>query len=120
MSHFRTGHTLGYQKHSMETVIVARLFRAADLILQSENDGGRVGNGKWFHSPIKPQLHHYAQLLMSLCLVARTCLKSCGSVFAIRAGRYGCFVVAEDGSPQVRRPIFLAIAAGTRPLYLQF
>jgi hypothetical protein len=46
MSHFRTGHTLGYQKHSMETVIVARFFRAADLILQSENDGGRVGNGK--------------------------------------------------------------------------
>jgi hypothetical protein len=52
----------------METMIVARFFRTADLILQTENDGGRVGNGKWFHSSMKPQLPRYAQLLMSLCL----------------------------------------------------
>ena len=52
-------------------VIVARFFRAANLILQSENDGGRVGNGKWFHSSMKPQFLHNAQLLMSLCLVMR-------------------------------------------------
>jgi hypothetical protein len=52
----------------METMIVARFFRTADLILQTENDGGRVGNGKWFHSSMKPQIHRYAQLLMSLCL----------------------------------------------------
>jgi hypothetical protein len=55
MCHLRAGHTLGYQKHSMETVIVARFFRAANLILQSENDRGRVRNGKWFHSSMKPQ-----------------------------------------------------------------
>ena len=55
MGHFRTGHTLGYQKHSMETMIVAGFFRAANLILQSENDRGRVCNGKWFHSSMKPQ-----------------------------------------------------------------
>ena len=56
----------------METMIVARFFRTADLILQTENDGGRVGNGKWFHSSMKPQIHHYAQLLMSPCLDAAT------------------------------------------------
>ena len=53
MGHLWTSHTLGYQKHSMETMIVARFFRAADLILQSENNGGRVGNDKWFHSSMK-------------------------------------------------------------------
>jgi hypothetical protein len=53
--HLRTGHTLGYQKHSMETMIVARFFRTANLILQSENDGGRVGDGKWFHYSMKPK-----------------------------------------------------------------
>jgi hypothetical protein len=52
-------------------MIVARFFRAADFILQSENDGWRVGNGKWFHSSTKPQTHHNAQLFMSLCLVAK-------------------------------------------------
>ena len=52
MGHLWTSHTLGYQKHSMETMIVARFFRAA-VILQSENNGGRVGNGKWFHSSMK-------------------------------------------------------------------
>jgi hypothetical protein len=36
----------------METMIGARFFRAANLILQSENDGGRVSNGQWLHSPI--------------------------------------------------------------------
>lgn len=55
MCHLRAGHTLSYQKHSMETVIVARFFRAANLILQSENDRGRVRNGKWFHPSMKPQ-----------------------------------------------------------------
>jgi hypothetical protein len=52
-------------------MIVARFFRAANLILQSENDGGRVRNGKWFHSSMKPQSHHYTQLLMSSCLGQR-------------------------------------------------
>jgi hypothetical protein len=36
-------------------VIIARFFRAANLILQSENDRGRVSNGKWFHPSMKPQ-----------------------------------------------------------------
>src|SRR4029077_11044923 len=70
VGHLRARHTLGYQKHSMETMIVARLFRAANLILQSENDRGRVCNGKWFHFSMKPQSLHYAQLIMSLCLAA--------------------------------------------------
>jgi hypothetical protein len=49
-------------------MIVARFLRAANLILQSENDRGRVLNGKWVHSSMKPQSHRYAQLLMSSCL----------------------------------------------------
>jgi len=55
MCHLRAGHTLGYQKHPMETMIVARFLRAANLILQSENDRGRVRNGKWFHYSMKSQ-----------------------------------------------------------------
>jgi hypothetical protein len=43
MGHLRAGHTLGYQQHSMETMILARFFRTANLILQSENDRMIVG-----------------------------------------------------------------------------
>jgi hypothetical protein len=68
MCHLRAGHTLGYQKHPMETMIVARFLRAANLILQSENDRGRVRNGKWFHYSMKSQSPCYTQLLMSSCL----------------------------------------------------
>jgi hypothetical protein len=45
-------------------MIVARFFRAANLILQSENDGGRVGNRKWFHSSMKP---HSVDMRNYLC-----------------------------------------------------
>ena len=55
MCHLRAGHTLGYQKYPMETMIVARFLRAANLILQPENDRGRVRNGKWFHYSMKSQ-----------------------------------------------------------------
>ncbi len=53
--YLRAGHTLGYQKHPMETMIVTRFLRTANLILQSENDRGRVRNGKWFHGSMKSQ-----------------------------------------------------------------
>jgi hypothetical protein len=36
-------------------MIVTRFLRTANLILQSENDRGRVRNGKWFHYSMKPQ-----------------------------------------------------------------
>jgi len=65
MGHLRTGHTLGDQEHPMETMIVARFFRTANLILQTEDNGGRVDNGKWFHPSMKPHIPRYAQLLMS-------------------------------------------------------
>jgi hypothetical protein len=36
-------------------MIVARFLRAANLILQSENDRGRVRRGQWFHYSMKSQ-----------------------------------------------------------------
>jgi len=35
--HFRTRHALGYQKHSMQSMVISRFLRAPNLILQSEN-----------------------------------------------------------------------------------
>src|SRR6266436_1152011 len=67
--HLRAGHALRDQKQPMKTMIVSRFFRTANLILQSENDRGRVRNGKWFHSSMKPQSQRYTQLLMSPSLI---------------------------------------------------
>ena len=81
----------------METMIVARFFRTADLILQTENDGGRVGNGKWFHSSMKPQIHHYAQLLMSQCLVSGTFQWDVPSVSEFLCPGLDCPAQAKSG-----------------------
>jgi hypothetical protein len=35
-------------------VIVARFFRTTNLVLESQNHGGRIGDGKWFHDSMKP------------------------------------------------------------------
>ena len=40
--HFRTGRSLGHQQDTMETVIIARFFRTANLVLQSENHGSGI------------------------------------------------------------------------------
>jgi len=51
-----TGHPLGDQQHPMQPVIIARLFRTANLILQSQNDTCSISDFQWFHVPMKPHL----------------------------------------------------------------
>ena len=40
----RTGHALRHQQHPMKAVIVARLFRTVNLVLQSQNHGFGISN----------------------------------------------------------------------------
>ena len=40
----RTGHALRHQQHPMQAVIIARFFRTANLILQSQNDCLGISN----------------------------------------------------------------------------
>jgi hypothetical protein len=43
-------------------VIVARFLRTANLILKSKNQGSCIGDGNWFHAPMKPhspQMRNY-------------------------------------------------------------
>ena len=51
-----TGHPLGDQQHSMQPVIIARFFRTANLILQSQNNACSIVNLQWFHISRKPHL----------------------------------------------------------------
>jgi hypothetical protein len=37
-------------------MVIARFFRAADLILQSENNSGGVRDAKWPHSSMRSQV----------------------------------------------------------------
>jgi len=53
--HLRAGHALCDQKQPMKTMIIPRLFRTANLVLESEDDCGRIGNLEWFHSSMKPR-----------------------------------------------------------------
>lgn len=45
----RAGHPLGHQQHAVQAVVVARLVRAANLVLQPEDDG-RIVNRQRFHA----------------------------------------------------------------------
>ena len=54
-THLRASHPLGHQQHPMEPVIVARFFRTANLVLQSQNDCLGISNLKWSHGFMKPQ-----------------------------------------------------------------
>ena len=47
--HFRAGRSLGHQKNTVETVIVPRFFRTANLVLQSQNHGAGVIDVQWSH-----------------------------------------------------------------------
>jgi len=51
-----TSRSLGHQQHSMETVIIAGLFRTADLVLQSQNHSSGISNLQWSHAYMKPQV----------------------------------------------------------------
>ena len=59
---FWTGCALGHQQHPMEPVIVARFFRTANLVLQSQDHSLGIGDLKWSHTYMKPQtlgMRHY-------------------------------------------------------------
>jgi hypothetical protein len=51
-----TGHPLGDQQHTMQSVIIARFLRTANLILQSQYDARGISDLQWFHVPMKPHL----------------------------------------------------------------
>ena len=44
----RTGQALRHKKDAVQTVIVARLLRTLDFLLQTQ-DGGGIGYRKWSH-----------------------------------------------------------------------
>lgn len=48
--------SLGHQKYPMQTVIVARLFRTANLVLQSQNHRSGIIDLQWSHADMKPQI----------------------------------------------------------------
>ena len=54
-AHLWTSHTLGHQQHPLEPVIVARFFRTANLVLQSQNGCLGISNLEWSHVLMKPQ-----------------------------------------------------------------
>ena len=68
--HLGAGHSLGYQQHTVEAVVVAGILGASDLILQSEDDAVRVGYAQWSHALRRTHPVYYTQVLMTLCLAA--------------------------------------------------
>ena len=53
---FRARHALGHEQHAVKPMVIARFFRASDLILQSENNGGGVRDAEWSHSYMRSQI----------------------------------------------------------------
>jgi hypothetical protein len=41
-------------KYPMKSVVIASFFRATNLILKSQSDGGRTRDREWFHGFMKP------------------------------------------------------------------
>ena len=68
--HLGAGHSLGYQQHTVEAVVVAGILGASDLILQSEDDAVRVGYAQWSHALRRTHPVYYTQVLMTLCLTS--------------------------------------------------
>jgi len=62
-THLRAAHPLSHQQHPVKTVIVARFLRTTNLISKSKNHGSRIGDGKWFHAPMKPHLQQMRNCL---------------------------------------------------------
>ena len=53
---FRAGRSLGHQEDPMETVIIARFLRTANLILQAQDHRSSIGDLEWSHADMKPQI----------------------------------------------------------------
>ena len=56
MGHLGTTQPLGDQKHPVQTVIIARLRRASDLVLQAQDNGLGIFNCKRLHAAIRSRL----------------------------------------------------------------
>lgn len=72
-SHLRAGVPFAHQQQSVQPVIVARLLRSTDFLLNRYAHNVRVGNLQFLHRDIYPQdggfqYSIYATLFMSLCL----------------------------------------------------
>jgi len=48
-------HALRHQQYSVEAVIIARFVGSADLVLQSQSHGSRIGDGESLRSSIETQ-----------------------------------------------------------------
>jgi len=55
LADLRTRHALRHQQDPVQPMVVPRLFRPANLILESHNDRRRIRDGEWFHVSMKPQ-----------------------------------------------------------------
>jgi len=48
-------HSLGNQQNTVQAVVVACFLGPPDLVLESQNHHGSVGNGQWSHENMRPQ-----------------------------------------------------------------
>jgi len=64
---------LGNEQNTVQPVVVAGLFRAIDLVLQSESHDGGVGDSELSHAQLyrghATSARYYAALLLTLCIV---------------------------------------------------
>ena len=93
--HLGAGHSLGYQQHTVEAVVVAGILGASDLILQSEDDAVRVGYAQWSHALRRTHPVYYTQVLMTLCLTSlqHRLMKTGGRL--VKHARYYWLLLAE-------------------------
>jgi hypothetical protein len=102
---------LGNEQNTVQPVVVAGLFRAIDLVLQSESHDGGVGDSELSHAQLyrghATSARYYAALLLTLCISvrkfetsSRTCpfhasssINSAGKVIAV------AWIVESQQSP---------------------
>jgi hypothetical protein len=53
---FRARRSLGHQEDPMETVIIARFLRTANLVLQAQDHRSSIIDLQWSHADMKPQI----------------------------------------------------------------
>src|SRR5256885_4982819 len=58
-----------------QPMVITRFFTSSNFILQCQNDGFRICNGEWFHSPRKRSEEHTSELQSPCNLVCRLLLE---------------------------------------------
>ena len=51
----RAGHSLSHEEDAVQAMVVSRVERTPNLVLEAEDDFRSVGNRKWLHAPIEPE-----------------------------------------------------------------